>query len=71
MDDGDAERVEAAVHEQQQVVEHVLEVDGDGRLGFAIEAEHGAADLGDAGEFAAGRYRGSVGFAVLGSCCSR
>ena len=39
---------EAAFHEEEQAVEHVLEIDGDGRLGLAVEAEHGAADLGDA-----------------------
>ena len=64
--DGDAERVEAALHQQQQVVEHVLEVDWDGRLGLAIEAEHGAADLGDAGELGLCDVEEMLGFSIVG-----
>ena len=64
--DGDAEDLEAALHEQQQVVEHLLEVDADGRLGFAIEAEHGAADLGDAGQLGMGHLEELFGLFLLG-----
>ena len=64
--DLDAKGLEAADHEQEQVVEHLLEVDGVGRLGLAVEAEHGAADLGDACEFALGDIEEVAGLRVLG-----
>ena len=46
--DVDAERVEAAVEEQEDGLERLFEIDRDGGAGLAIEAEHGARDLGDA-----------------------
>ena len=52
--DGDAEGVETAIHEEEDGVQHVFEVDRYRGSGFAVEAEHGAADLGDALGFLAG-----------------
>ena len=65
--DGDAEIVEAAVHEEEEVFEHLLEVDGDGRLGFAVEAEHGAADLGDARQLGLRGVKEVLGFLLAGA----
>ena len=52
--DGHALVAEPALHEQKNLLKHLLQIDEDGSLGFAVEAEHGAADLGDAGQFLLG-----------------
>src|SRR5947208_1498272 len=42
------------LHQQKNLLQHLLQVYHDWRLRFAIEAEHGAADLRDASEFLLG-----------------
>ncbi len=46
----DAHLVHAVFEEEEDFLEHLLEIDLDRGLGLAVEAEHGAGDLGDAGE---------------------
>ena len=46
--------LDLAVEQDEDAFEDLFDVDGDGRFGFAVEAEHGAADLGHAGEFLLG-----------------
>ena len=45
---------EAALHEQKDLLKHLFQIDEHGSFGFAIEAQHGAADLGDAGQLLLG-----------------
>ena len=45
---------EAALHEEKNLLEHIFQIDHDGGAGLAVEAEHGAADLGDAGQLLLG-----------------
>ncbi len=64
--DGRTESAEAALHEQEDGLEHVAEVDLDGCLGLAVEGEHGAADLGDAAISCLARCRNCLTFVGRG-----
>ena len=50
----DVQFAQPPFHEQKNLLQHLLEVNVDGRFGFAIEAEHGPADLRDARQFLLG-----------------
>lgn len=59
---GHAKLGEAVVHQKENLLEHLLEIDGDRRFGFAVEAEHGAANLRDTGQFLLGHVHELAGF---------
>ena len=60
--DGDIERGKAAFHQEQDRLERFLEIDGDRRLGLAVERKHGAADLGNAGDLLLGQLEEARAF---------